>query len=368
MVGLAKALAATGHCVTYVANFLMSNERAQQGWSVPDTTGLQLRLIENVSDVRNFICHFPDDAVHLMEGIRGDVFLSRERAELSRRKARWGAVMETIDVRYGMSGIKRFVYARALRRRETRPDFILAIGATMPDWVCERGYPRDRSFPFAYFLPLQSQDGKVARKSSDRFRVGFVGQMIPRKRVDLLIDALAPLCDHNLELVIIGGGPLATRLEQRAAVKLGIGRVSMLGRLPMNQVGIELGSLDCLVLPSDHDGWGAVVSEALMSGVPAICSDRCGSLSAVRASGLGGVFPKGDVKALSGLIKKLFDQGRLSADRKLRLASWARCLGAECGAGYVDAIIDCVYRGGHRPAPPWEDLCNKELCHSGIDL
>lgn len=48
---------------------------------------------------------------------------------------------------------------------------------------------------------------------------------------------------------------------------------------------------DVLVLPSWHDGWGAVVSEALMAGTPAIASDACGSAGVVRASGVGGGVP-----------------------------------------------------------------------------
>ena len=51
---------------------------------------------------------------------------------------------------------------------------------------------------------------------------------------------------------------------------------------------------DCLVLPSRYDGWGAVISEALMVGTPVICSDNCGAANVVTASNVGSVFSTND--------------------------------------------------------------------------
>ena len=43
----------------------------------------------------------------------------------------------------------------------------------------------------------------------------------------------------------------------------------------------------------------AVVSEALLIGIPVICSDTCGSSVIVKASGFGGIFPSNNQKVLS---------------------------------------------------------------------
>ena len=45
----------------------------------------------------------------------------------------------------------------------------------------------------------------------------------------------------------------------------------------MSKIGNTIYQADNLVLPSSHDGWGAVTTEALMVGTPVICSDTCGS-------------------------------------------------------------------------------------------
>jgi len=107
------------------------------------------------------------------------------------------------------------------------------------------------------------------------------------------------------------------------------------------------------VLPSRHDGWGAVVSEALMAGTPVVCSDSCGSAGVVRASGQGGVFRSGDREALLSMLKQVIAKGRLPSTDKLSLASWAESLGESAGAAYLLQILDHVVGHIARPSPPW---------------
>ncbi|KJV43323.1 hypothetical protein VH88_01095 [Brevundimonas sp. KM4] len=107
------------------------------------------------------------------------------------------------------------------------------------------------------------------------------------------------------------------------------------------------------MLPSRYDGWGAVISEAIMVGTPAVCSDRCGSAGVVRASGRGGVFAANDLDALTALLRRLMDQGSPSPDQRAALARWGRRLGAGAGADYLRAILAFSDRGGDRPAAPW---------------
>ena len=58
----------------------------------------------------------------------------------------------------------------------------------------------------------------------------------------------------------------------------------------MSKISEIINQVDCLSASSYHDGWGAVVSEALLIGIPVICSDTCGSSVIVKASGFGGIF------------------------------------------------------------------------------
>ena len=111
-----------------------------------------------------------------------------------------------------------------------------------------------------------------------------------------------------------------------------------------------------LVLPSLHDGWGAVVSEALIAGTPVICSDACGSAGVVEASGVGCVFPSGDVEALSACLSQMLSTGPLDDVRRQQLAAWAHALGVSAGAVYLRSILDSNGSQPSRPSPPWLSL------------
>lgn len=353
MAGLARALAARGAKVTYVASEAISKERARQGWSAPELPGVCLELVADAARTPALSAGFPQDAIHLTQGVRRNSYVKRVISMLRKERARWGTTMETIDDR-GLRGVlKRVDYAWALGPKGMRPDFVLAIGERMPEWVAARGFPRERVFPFTYFLDLGIDPLSVARRDGP-FRIGFVGQLIRRKRFDLLIQALAGVNGREFHLVVIGNGPLEGELRQMAETRLGKERIRWLGRLPMMVAHAQIAELDCLVLPSDHDGWGAVVSEALMAGVPAICSDACGSAAAVHASGMGGVFPSRDLGALRFLLAQSMGAGPVDAACRTRLAEWACCLSSNAGAHYLDALMASVYMGQTRPPAPWD--------------
>lgn len=352
--GTARELSALGNNVTYVASESMSKDRLQQGWLVPDSKGLRVEFVTNARHAVQLVESFPADAIHITQGISRNGYISSVIRRLSLSRARWGAMTETIDERYGVGPIKRLIYKSKLSRGSVRPEFVLAIGAKMPSWVAARGFPERRIFPFTYFLPRLSESSNLNHARSTRVRVGFVGHLTRRKRVDLLIEALTALSRLDFELVIIGDGPLKSKLQLLANVRIGKEKVKMLGTLPMDEIPIRMGSLDTLVLPSDFDGWGVAVTEALMAGVPCICSDACGVSEVVYASGVGGVFPKGDVKALGGFLEKMISKGRVYADERRQLVDWSNCLSAEVGAKYLMSIVASIYYGGHRPSVPWD--------------
>jgi glycosyltransferase involved in cell wall biosynthesis len=116
---------------------------------------------------------------------------------------------------------------------------------------------------------------------------------------------------------------------------------------------------DCLVLPSVHDGWGAVISEALMVGTPVICSDACGAAGVVKASGSGGVFRRDRFDELQFELNKQLQSGSIDIDNRIRIASWARALDANAGARYLINIFDYSINGGIRPSPPWQKVENE---------
>jgi glycosyltransferase involved in cell wall biosynthesis len=352
MAGLAAALAEQGRELVYVAERPMSDERARQGWAAPALGAARLELVPSAEAVRTLIDAAPSNSIHLCQGIRSNGLVGIAQRELARRGLSQWVIMETVD-NEGVQGLlKRPVYTILFWRWRRNLTGVLATGLRTPDWVVARGMPKKRVFPFAYFLPDRAFAPVAGSNESGLYRIVFAGQLIARKRVDLLIAAVAKIEPRDVELVVIGSGPLEPQLRAQADALIP-GRVHWMGRLPMEAVPQELAKADCLVLPSRHDGWGAVVSEALMVGTPAVCSEACGSSEVVLASGVGGVFPSGEGRALTALFVQMVEQGRASIEDRRELANWATALGARAGARYLLSVLDHVEGRGGRPVPPW---------------
>lgn len=358
MAGLAVALAQRGHAVTYVAERAMRDDRARQGWQPPSLHGVTLRIADSEQAVRQAVDAAAPTSVHICQGIRANGLVGRAQRLLARRGLRQWVVMETVDDGGPRGWVKRAVYRVHFLRWRQHLAGVLASGWRTADWVRARGVPTARVFPFAYFLPdtAPAPDAAPADADGSACRVLFVGQFIERKRLSHLIDALAVLAQRtelDFCLQVVGSGPLEASLRERGQRLLG-SRLQWIGSLPMDAVRARMAHADVLVLPSRHDGWGAVVSEALMAGTPAIASDACGSAGVVRASGVGGVFPAGDTTALSALLERTMRAGRVAPGQRQALAAWARCLGADAGAAYLDSILAHRGAGGAPPVASWD--------------
>ncbi len=125
-----------------------------------------------------------------------------------------------------------------------------------------------------FFEPADS------RRDGDRVKLLFVGDLIEAKGARALASAVTQWRASALkvELVVIGGGPEADRLN-RAGAKL-------LGHQPAGEIRRQMAECDLLVLPSRAEGTPLTVQEAIacdlpvaatrVGGIPALFSDRTG--------------------------------------------------------------------------------------------
>ena len=343
----------------YMAEQAMSPVRAAQGWSAPDLGSVSTQFVTDTRTLPSLIDELAPDAIHLCQGLARNGMPNRAAAVLRRRRARVGAMLETVDDRGRLKGsLKRAWYSWLAWRQAEQTDFVLATGHRTPMWLQERGFDARKIFPFSYFLPDFAGSAPLSPIDCHHGgrvpRIGFVGRVDENKRLDILIEALALIGQRDAVLVVIGAGVLEVEMRALAQTRLGRERVEWLGQRPMEEVRRLMRTLDLLVLPSDHDGWGAVVSEALLAGVPAVCSDACGAAEAVMASGIGGVFKPGSVSGCAAVIDAWLSSSECHSLDRAELSRWARSFSSALGARYLRAICDHVYGSGPRPVPPWQ--------------
>ncbi len=141
----------------------------------------------------------------------------------------------------------------------------------------------------------------------------FVGQLIPEKGVDLLIEAVRRISartDQRLFLKVAGAGHQRSALERLAAEVLP-GQVEFLGQV--EDVPTLFRSADLAVFPSRwQEAFGFVVAEAMACGIPVIASDAGGIPEVLgQDSQVGLVFRNGDVDDLERQIRFLISDPEL---------------------------------------------------------
>jgi glycosyltransferase involved in cell wall biosynthesis len=148
----------------------------------------------------------------------------------------------------------------------------------------------------------------------DRRYLIYSGRLVAVKRVDLLLTAFKSIAIDrpNLDLIIAGDGQLAAELEAMVPQELRH-RILWTGFVADAQTLAGLyRSADLLVLPSDYEPWGVVVTEAAAAGLGIIASSVVGSAADVVVPDTNGfIFRQGDVKSLEDALRRATVPGRL---------------------------------------------------------
>lgn len=147
----------------------------------------------------------------------------------------------------------------------------------------------------------------------------FVGQLIERKGVDVLLAAYAKYretASAPFELHICGDGALKTRVRMSPVVYH--------GHLDYEKVSVLRMRCPVAVLPSRKDHWPLAIVEAVAAGQAVICTDRCGSATEVVRAGWNGLITRpGDVDELASALHRaadLHDAGLAFGERGKGLA------------------------------------------------
>jgi glycosyltransferase involved in cell wall biosynthesis len=174
-----------------------------------------------------------------------------------------------------------------------------------------------------------------------------VGHLVPRKRHEDVIRALALLTERHRQLryEIVGDGPERERLRSLAG-SLGVGdRVAFRGQLPPEQGVRAAQQATVFVLPSLDEAFGVAYVEAMAGAVPAIgCEGEDGPAEIAAAGGGITLVPPCDPPSLAQAIDTLLSDherrrakgssARATVEREF---TWERC-GAATVAAYESAL------------------------------
>ena len=201
----------------------------------------------------------------------------------------------------------------------------LTYGQTSTEYLLHLGVKRDR------ILQLQNTGDEERFKSNvqpawviqPRPVVLYVGRLVELKGVKSLLDAAAILQQNGCEfsLLLVGNGRDKQALEQRVE-SLGLRHVHFRPpQLPERMPSVYR-SADVVVFPTLEDVWGLVASEAILAGIPVLCSKYAGCAPELLTPEY--IFAPEDLRefseklgaAISGRLSKA-DPGRLKTTKQV---------------------------------------------------
>jgi len=179
-------------------------------------------------------------------------------------------------------------------------------------------------------------------KGEGAVRIVFLGQLVERKGLHVLIEAFARV-HGNAELLLVGGDWDASGYP--AHVRSLARNAGILPRVHFENhrqdIGAVLGTADIFVLPSLSEARPRSVIEAMSLGIP-VAASRVGGLPSLVAHGETGLLvPPGDVARLAEALERLVQTMSL---RERLGAAGRRRVEAECRPERTAAAYVAVYR------------------------
>ncbi len=187
----------------------------------------------------------------------------------------------------------------------------VVLGEGFRDYFVDTiGVSREKSIVVYNGVP--SQPKVTLRGDPDPFKLLFVGNLIERKGVPELIEALADprLNSINWHVTLAGGGD-ADRYRARAQ-ELGIlDRLTFVGWVDSQKVNALIQDADGMVLPSHDEGLPLAVLESLAYGIP-VLTTPVGAIPEVLVHGDNGLLVEpGAIDQLAGELFNLMSDGAL---------------------------------------------------------
>jgi len=175
--------------------------------------------------------------------------------------------------------------------------------------------------------------GKKAKKPE----IIFLGRLKRYKSIDILLKAAANV-DKNIKINIIGRGDDEKRLK-KIAKDLNLENVNFLGFISEKEKIKALQNAWLMVNPSFIEGWSITNIEANACGTPVIGSNVAGIKDSIMDKKTGFLFPYGDEKTLSSLIKKMIKNSKLRGKMSKEAIKWSKNFSWEKSA---DKFLDLL--------------------------
>ncbi|WP_166787051.1 glycosyltransferase [Cryobacterium sinapicolor] len=299
----------------------VSSDRLAMGWEGIDYGDADLVVKPSLSEIKDIVGENRDATAHIFSGVNAYPGISTAMKVLSQGHHRHVAIItEPWDPR-GTRGRLRSLKFALRSRSWQHVHTLFACGVLAREQFARLGCESDKIASFGYFVDRPSGNTVITRVAQPS--VMFIGTLTDRKDPRSLVQALALTPTGSWHLTMVGDGPLREAILADVDELNLSGRVNFVPRLANDKLRDALAVCDVLVLPSQYDGWGAVVSEALMAGTPVIVSATSGSSDFVSSYLQGEVIQAGRPNEIAQALGRRWSSSPTTADARSALRDWA---------------------------------------------
>lgn len=209
----------------------------------------------------------------------------------------------------------------------------------------ERGHVVPNTIDFSGLSPGPKRADLLNQYGLDGPVLMTMGRLVGRERAkgfDQVLEVLPKLLDTHpsLTYLIAGKGPDRNRLASKAE-QLGVrDQVVFAGYVPESEKADHFRLADAYVMPSQGEGFGLVVLEALACGVPVIGSTADGTAEALQHGRFGTVVDPTDSDTLLQAIRRV-----LSEDTTVDTEAVRAYYGPSAYQLRVHAVLDALFAG-----------------------
>jgi glycosyltransferase involved in cell wall biosynthesis len=187
-------------------------------------------------------------------------------------------------------------------------DFKFSPSAFLADCHAAYGFTTPDVLPLGW-IPVKPADRAATR--GKRVIFGYLGQIISRKGLDLLLDAAAQLPHRNWELRVYGEAYQPEYFAPLKAVMKAHQQIRYCGPYRPDDLDRLYAEIDVAVIPSRRENYPLTVLEALSAGVPVIAAAVGGVREIVQDGVDGIVVPPHSAAAIRAAMARCLDDAAL---------------------------------------------------------